>query len=162
MNPFENRPTEVANLLNPAFCGEILLRAIAQYRTTSGQAFPYALAFLVLPIVLHKRTRESIPLRTRQQLHAWLQEHQEVRVGFAERAKEMVPFTSETVMFLLQLNQLAVSDRGELLIRRRSGARRVQTTAEIEDCYKKALLVGRWFARSGAVENVFAMWGVKP
>lgn len=162
MNPFESRPMEVANLLNPAFCGEILLRAVTQYRTTSGRAFPYALAFLVLPIVLHKRTRESIPPRTRQQLHAWLQEHQDVRVGFSERAKEMVPFTNETVIFLLQLNQLSISDRGELFISRRSRTRRVQTTAEIDDCYSKASLIGRWFARSGAVENIFAMWGVKP
>ena len=162
MNPFESRPIEVANLLNPAFCGEILLRAVTQYRTTSGRAFPYALAFLVLPIVLHKRTRESILLGTRQQLHAWLQEHQDVRVGFAERAKEMVPFANETVMFLLQLNRLSVNDRGELLANRRSRVGQVQTTTEIEDCYNKASIIGRWFARSGAVENVFAMWGVKP
>lgn len=162
MNRWENRPIEVANLLNPAFCGEILVRAIAQYQTTSQEPLPYALAFLVLPIVLHKRTREQIPAQARVQLHAWIQQHQNLRVGFADRASQMVPITNESIMFLLQLNQLSIDRQGRLATRTRRGARKVPTSEEIDDCYRKAQVVGRWFARAGASENVFTMWGVKP
>ncbi len=162
MNLWENRPVEVANLLNPAFCGEILIRAVSQYERTSQQPFPYGLAFLVLPIVLHKRTREQIPAPARVQLHAWLQQHQDVRVGFAERTKQMVPITSESLMFLLQLDLLSIDQLGRLVARPRRRMPRIPTSREIDDCYNKAGIVGRWFARAGASENVFTMWGVKP
>jgi hypothetical protein len=159
---WENRPIEVANLLNPAFCGEVLFRAISECQATSRQPFPYALTFLVLPIVLHKRTREQIPIPARVQLHAWLQQHQDVRVGFAGRTKQMVPITYESMLFLLQLNQLSIDEQGHLIARIRRRPPQLQTSLEIEDCYRKARIVGRWFARAGASENVFTMWGVKP
>jgi hypothetical protein len=162
MNRWENRPIEVANLLNPAFCGEILVRVVSEYQRTSGKPFPYALAFLVLPIVLHKRTREQIPMPARVQLHAWLQQHQDVRVGFADRTKQMVPITNESMLFLLQLSQLSIDQQGHLIARIQRRIPQIQTSLEIDDCYRKARIVGRWFARAGASENVFTMWGVKP
>ncbi len=37
-----------------------------------------------------------------------------------------------------------------------------QDEGEIDDCYRKADFVGRWFARAGTVTTIYAMWGVKP
>jgi Family of unknown function (DUF6521) len=162
MNRWEERPIEVANLLNPAFCGAILLRAISEYQRTSQEFFPYALTFLVLPIILHKNTREQIAPQTRVQLHAWIQQHQDVRVGFADRASQLVPITNESIMFLLQLNQLSIDQRGRFEAHTQRQTLRVPTSEEIDDCYRKARIVGRWFARAGVSENVFAMWGVRP
>lgn len=164
MKPWENRPIEVAHLLNPAFCGEVLRRAIGQYNeTVAPRLFSYPLAFLVLPIVLHRRTRETISPTTREQLHVWLQAHQDVRVGFAERAKRMVPVTNETIAFLLQVGAITVDDMaGIALVRQRRRRSFEQTDDEIVDCYKKAGIIGRWFARAGSVANVYTMWGVKP
>src|SRR6266699_1933084 len=72
---WEERPVEIANLFNPAFCGEILRRCISSYQQTNSLPLPYPLLFLVLPIILHRDTRERISPRQRLTLHAWLQKH---------------------------------------------------------------------------------------
>ena len=40
MTLWETRSTEVANLLNPAFCGELMLCCIKTYMETSKKPFP--------------------------------------------------------------------------------------------------------------------------
>jgi hypothetical protein len=163
VKPWEDRPIEVAHLLNPAFCGEVLRCAVQKYNEFARWLFPYPLSFLVLPIVLHRQTRESISLTTREQLHVWLQEHQDVRVGFAERAGRLVPFTKEALTFLLQVGTITVDDAAGLKLTR--GARRrwdITREDEASDCFRKAEIVGRWFARAGSPANIYTMWGVKP
>lgn len=160
MNTWEERPTEVANLLNPAFCGQLLRCAVQEHQRVSSRPLPYPLAFLVLPIVLHKATRERIRSNIRQPMHAWLQDNQEVRIGFAERAKELVPITNESLAFLLQLGVLSLDDQAGMRVRIRRNADG-QAEGEVPDCYLKSTLVGRWFARSGSA-TIYTMWGVKP
>ncbi len=162
MKKWEHRPIEEANLFNPAFCGELLRRAIANYNATSQSEFPYPLSFLVLPIILHRQTREAISPNNRQ-LHVWLQNNQSVRVGFAERTRSLVPITNEALVFLLQVNSAVVSEMAN--IRLLSPPRTINNSygdEEVRDCFKKAGIVGRWFARAGSAGNIYTMWGVKP
>jgi hypothetical protein len=56
MSAWNDRPTEIANLLNPAFCALLLAQAVRGYQEETKVGLPYALAFLVLPLVLHKPT----------------------------------------------------------------------------------------------------------
>lgn len=163
MKRWQHRPIEEANLLNPAFCGELLRRAIAFYNKNSEDKFPYPLSFLVLPIVLHRNTRESISPTTRDQLHVWLQNNQTVRVGFADRAKSLIPITTEALNFLLQTENIVINDAAGLSLTK--GLRAIdenQGDEETRDCYRKAEIVGRWFARAGSAANIYTMWGVKP
>ena len=75
MKPWVLRPPEEANLLNPAFCCVTLAAAVLGYASVDKTGIPYPLTFLVLPTVLHKATRESLPSnRTRTSLAAWIQE----------------------------------------------------------------------------------------
>ena len=163
MMHWEERPIEIANLLNPAFCGEILRRCIKSYQKTNSQNFPFPLIFLVLPIVLHRETRERILPRQRQSLHAWLQGHQDLKIGFAERASELVPVTREAIIFLLQSNTIKLDETAGLVnLPSKKVSIKGQEQGEIADCYNKADLVGRWFARAGTITTIYAMWGVKP
>lgn len=161
MSPWETRPIEIAHLLNPAFCGEVLRRCIRSYNSAGPRQFPFPLVFLVLPIVLHSNTRESIPANTREHLHVWLQGHQNVRIGFAERARDMVPITKEAIAFLLQVRAVAVNDLAGLRLTRYV-ARNITVNEEIADCYRKAEILGRWFARAGTPAIIYTMWGVRP
>jgi hypothetical protein len=163
VKPWKKRPIEEANLFNPAFCGEVLRRAIGIYNGNSQNTFPYPLVFLVLPIVLYRKTREVISPRTQEQLHVWLQNNPSVRVGFAERAKSLVPITNESLNFLLQINNVILDDTAGLCLR--YNLRQIRPPLgdeEIRDCFKKGEIVGRWFARAGSVANIYTMWGVKP
>ena len=163
MKSWENRPIEIANLLNPAFCGEVLRLAVGEYVKARQAAFPYSLAFLVLPIVLHRATRESIRKGERRQLHVWMQDNQEVRIRFAERASDLVPVTRESIAFLLQVNALNMDAQAGLRVvaQRRSRAS-TEPRGEVADCYQKAINVGRWFARAGSPTTIYTIWGVKP
>ena len=162
MKQWKYRPIEEANLFNPAFCGEILRRAIGAYNISAQNKFPYPLTYLVLPIVLHRPTREAIALQNRQ-LHVWLQNNQRVRVGFAERAKSLIPITNEALNFLLQIKSVSVDESAGLnLLRQPRAINNTYGDEEIRDCFKKAALVGVWFARAGTAGNIYTMWGVKP
>jgi len=33
---------------------------------------------------------------------------------------------------------------------------------EISDIFKKAEMVGNWFAKSGNVQTIYAFWGIRP
>jgi hypothetical protein len=159
---WEARPFEIAYLMNPAFCGEILRRAIVRYFETAGYPFAYPLAYLVLPIVLHRKTRESISAKSSEQLHAWLQKYPEARIGFAERARFLVPITNESLAFLLQARAVFIDKHaGIRTVGRRSNSL-PPDEHEVTDCFRKAGHIGRWFARAGSTANIFTMWGVKP
>jgi hypothetical protein len=164
MVPWDERPSEVATLLNPAFCGEILRSSIAAYSKITSEGMPFSLLYLVLPIVLHSKTRSMIAVQNRQ-LHIWLKDHPVLKIGFAERARDLVPITREAVMFMLQFNTLSFDNTGNL--RAQTSRPRTQLSqsigsAEVSACYRTAGVVGRWFARAGTPATVYAMWGIRP
>lgn len=160
---WEERPVEIANLFNPAFCGEVLRRCINSYQKTSSLPFPYPLIYLVLPIVLHRNTRERISPRQKLTLHAWLQRHPDLKISFAERASEFISIAREALIFLLQVGAVRLDEQAGLISQPyRNVSIAGQEEGEIADCYRKAELVGRWFARAGTVTTIYAMWGVRP
>lgn len=163
MLPWEKRPAEVANLLNPAFCSILLRDSIVDFQREKEQGMPYSLSFLVLPLVLHKPTRETLPRNIRTQLHVWLQRKPEVRVGFSERTRHLVPYTKEALVFGIQEDVIVVSGSGTLISGdRRLGSLPWSRDAEPSVCRNKARFVGRWFARAGDISTVFTMWGICP
>ncbi len=71
LRTWENRSVISANLLNPAFCGEVIRRTIWGYNSNSeNEKIPFSLLSLILPIVLHKDTREKMPLRSSTYFHS--------------------------------------------------------------------------------------------
>jgi hypothetical protein len=61
MKQWIQRPREEANLLNPVFCCTILASSIVSYMSVDVEGMPYPLALMILPVVLHKATREALP-----------------------------------------------------------------------------------------------------
>jgi hypothetical protein len=162
MTVWEERPIEVANLFNPAFCGETIRLCVKSYVNEAGSGLPYLLSFLVLPVVMYGDTRVTMVARRYAFLYNWLQDHPHLRIEFAERVRELLPFSRESLMFLLQINALTLDDDGTLKPTqyRRKGVRS-QNEDSIKDCYDKAELLGKWFARAGDVTTIYAMWGVQ-
>ena len=158
---WEKRPIEIASLLNPAFCGELIRQCIESYQKAESQPFPFPLVYLILPIVLHKKTRETIV--SQRQLHVWLQAHENVKIGFADRTRELVPITKEAMLFLFQVGAIEVDEQAGLRVA--SYQRRIppsQPEGEISECYRTAVVIGRWFARAANVPTIYALWGVRP
>jgi hypothetical protein len=159
------RPTEVANLLNPAFTGAALRMAVSGYVGEAKVGMPFELAFLVFPFALHRATRSRLPRAVSTLLHTWLQENRDVVVQFPERAKSLVPFTKEAIVFTCQRDVLTLDDEGAI----HPGNAKLKKLAsyrtasdEIKDALGRAEFVGRWFALSGSPVTILTLLGVRP
>lgn len=153
------RSHEERALLNPAYGGQLLLTAAAEY----GEAgFPFPLSFFVLPLVLHKKTREALPTTIRTSIPMWLQRNPDVKVGFDERVEKTVPITREAVAFLMRHGKLEVLAGGSLRVRNPLKAEKDPGSQEIKESLLKARFVGRWFLRAGTPATVFALFGIRP
>lgn len=162
MRSWEQRSTEVAYLLNPSFCGRIIYQAIKVYSEQSNRPMPFPLVYLILPLVLHKKTRERISSVTQMQI--WIQRNPDVLIGFAERANSMVKVTNEGVEILLQSGVINLTNNAELeqCNLKKSLSPSKYTNDEIKKCITKSSNVARWFAKAGTVETIYTSWGVRP
>lgn len=96
---WEKRPFEIANLFNPAFCALLLRDAVEGYQKENPEGMPYPLFVFVLPLVLHKTSRERMPQRISSAMHAWLKKNEELRIGFVKRVRHMLPYSKESLIF---------------------------------------------------------------
>jgi hypothetical protein len=165
MRRWEDRPQEVAHLLNPAFCGQVIYECAVSYAAQSERGMPYALAFLVLPIVLHPGTQQTMNSRTRHFL-VWVNSNQHIKVGLAERARSLIPYSREAMTFLYQMHIVAISAAdaslsivGQLRQRHR---RVLQAGDDTRACLGKSAVLGKWFARVNSPATIYASLGLMP
>jgi hypothetical protein len=165
MRPWQDTPPEVANLLNPAFCGQILFRAVKAHMKESNMPMPYPLAFLVLPLVLHGRTRQSIKATTKH-LQVWLNGNQPIKVGLSARARSLVPYTRQALAFVNQTGAVNLALPEATLIAadrlRTVRNRKFPQSDETKECISKAEVLGKWFARANSTTTVYASLGLMP
>ncbi len=123
---------------------------------------PFPLIYLILPLVLHRRTRERIKSVTQMQI--WIQRNPDVLIGFADRTKSMVQITNEAVKFLMQSGIVTLSNNAELELAKlfKSLSASIYTNDEIKECIKKSSSIAKWFAKAGTVETIYISWGVRP
>jgi len=153
---WKDRSHEERHLLNPAFCSTILWHAgkgATNRAAPPRQALSFIEAFLVLPIVLHQKSRESLPIRINTSLPVWIQSQPLLIASLPERAKALVPYTKEAITFGC-CSPLFYIDNNEISLRKSSG--------EVQECMKKAEFLGKWFAHTGSPETVFTLFGVRP
>jgi hypothetical protein len=168
MNAWEHRPHEEAVLLNPAFSATLIWSAARGYESvdpqSSKRALPLELAFLILPIVLHRPTREELPPSVATSLPVWIEAHPLIRARLGERARILVPFTREALLFAGVHHFLSISVEGLSTDERwKATVSRViqDCTDEVAVCVRRAEFIGRWCARTGDAPTVMALLGVR-
>jgi hypothetical protein len=135
----------------------------AYQKENSSLNFPYPLLFIVLPILLHQESRKSLPKRTDKSFFDWIAENQHLKIHFAQRAKGLVPFIREAIIFLLQHNAIEFQQNGKLLVKEyRKKKITDENKEEIEEIFDKASFLGRWLSKAGDTKTIFAVLGVKP
>ncbi len=165
MKPWSERPTELAYLFNPAYCGWLLREAFEGYAAEKPGGMPLPVAYLVLPVVLHKPTRDLLPRAVATTLQSWLQQHPEARVNAAGRTAELAAFTREALVFLGTRGHLVVADDGGVTTAGKFKPVKgplVERSVDLKEAIQKAKFVGRWFALAGTPASVFQAWEVCP
>ena len=167
MPRWENRPVEIANLLNPAFCAVLLQDTLKAYVEINNFGMSYPLMFVVLPVVLHKATRNKFPKTTQTTLSEWLQSHSDIRLAFVERTRQLVPYTKEALIFGFQQGIFLLDENNEngyILPTKKDLASLPSWSKNSEpfDCREKAKFTGRWFAQTGDASTIYKTFGIRP
>ena len=167
MNRWSERPSEEQRLLNPAFCSVLLWHAALGYvmESRGHLAMPFEESFLVMPMVLHRETRNSLPRNAVTSLAAWINTYPLARATIADRGKLLVHFTKEALYFggvhgLLRFPHGGLQANSDW----RGKIRRIlnDSSDEVRLCNKRSEFVGKWFARTGGPETVLTFLGVRP
>lgn len=159
MRQWKERTPAVAEMLNPAFLSLTVAAAAVGYQRESQAALPLPLAFLVAPLVLHRETRELLPIRVNSHLSKWVMDNPVIAAGFGDRARVLVGPVREGLRFGLRVGGLELVEGG--LVGQLENPK-PSTTGDIAAVYRKATFVGRWFAQLDTPTTAFALLGVTP
>lgn len=170
MTPWDNRAQEELALFNPSFCATLLWCAAegathVENATNLTHGPESELLYLVLPLVLHRVTRDALPRDTRTSLLTWTNSNSLLCLLLAERARVLVPFTREGLNFggrysLLRWDRQTVVANSSFKKKNEGYAKK--STTEVQDCIRRASFVGKWFQRTGDASTVMAILGVRP
>lgn len=170
MTAWQERTIEQRNLLNPAFCAVVIWHLARGYRTESvslvGEpaGLPLELAFVGASLVLRGRTRDQLPSTIATSLATWVHDHPLERsavtkgvVVLREPVREALLFGAQRGVLSLDGRQLEAND--ERIKKINSYLR--ASSAEVRECTRQAVFVGRWLCKAGAPPTVLALLGVQ-
>jgi hypothetical protein len=162
MKSWQERPIEIRNLFNPAFCGLVMYRAIASFQEVDKAGMPFSLSLLVLPLCLQRQSREIIRKGNRSYFLKIVAEHPEMQVNFARRCSDVFPFTLEALGMLMHIDVLVISPEGRLLTGPGAVRKAVSGRPETVETQRAAAYLGKEFARIGDRATIYTTLGIRP
>lgn len=159
-----DRPAEEARIFNPAFCSELIGRAAGGYYRARQEALSVTVAFLVLPLSLHRPTRELLPRKANTSFAGWIAEHGTSLAELPGRVKRLRPISREALLFALSHKLLAIEVGGFIPGAKinRFPSRFDLSTEDVDATRRAAGLLGRWFANQDAQISILKGMGVAP
>lgn len=156
--------SEEIALFNPAFVARLLHAVVNEYEAAATRDMPVPLAFLAIPLVLHKPTRDDLPAHASSQMQTWIREHPRHLVELDGRVHRMRSFIGLAVRFGVQHGVLtsAAGGIGVGTVKRRPRGHAELESAEVGGCLRAASFLGRWFARQPDTATLLALWGLQP
>lgn len=139
-----------------------MFRALAGFEEEDDRGMPFSLSLLVLPLSLHKDSRDVIASRPRSYLLKTAEKNQQIMVGFADRVTQMLPYAFEGFGLLMERGCIAVTDDGRIQTVHKKVRKTVDGTAETVACQKVARVVGKEFARIADRATVYTTFGIRP
>ncbi|MBN8523816.1 MAG: hypothetical protein J0M02_00625 [Planctomycetes bacterium] len=162
MKKWNQRPFEIRNLFNPAFCGLVLFRALQGYEERDVGGMPFSLSLLVLPLCLHKNSRDIISGSPRSYLLKVTEKNQQVMVGFADRVTMMLPYAFEGFGLLMERGCIVVANNGHIQTVPDKVRKTINGTEETASCQKVARIIGREFSRISDRATIYTTFGIRP
>lgn len=158
------RPSEEARHFNPAFCAELTCRTVCEYFKSRQAGLSFATAFLILPLTLHKPTRDVLPGRANVVFAGWIAELNPLLAELPGRVSRLRPITREALLFGIRRELLAIQDGGLVPGAKpiRLNAKLALTTDDVNEARSAAGLLGRWFGNQGTQSAILQGMGVSP
>lgn len=162
MKRWDQRPFEIKNLFNPAFCGIVLFRALQGFEEEDSDGIPFSLVLLILPLCLQKNSRKVMMENPRKYLLKIIETNPELLVGFANRVTNMLPFTFEALGLLMERGCFIVTQNGRLKTQSTKIRKSIKGTEESISSQRVARFLGKEFARIADRATVYTSFGIRP
>lgn len=162
MKQWNKRSVIEAALFNPAFCGELLTKTVTSYNTTSklGQ-FPYAMSYLILPLLLSEDFFLALPKRATTNFVSWVVTNEHLLIGLDGRVKSMKAYTDESLMICLLSGLLSLGNNGSLMAGEANFNKlRNNNRDDVDALSKRAEIIGAWLGKAGDVTTVYSLLGI--
>jgi hypothetical protein len=122
---------------------------------------PFVLAATILPITLHKPTRDLLPSRITASFSNWAQSNAQIRIGLGERLNDLLNFTCEGMFFAATNGAIELLPDGSSNFKG-PDIKRKDFGGDVPEIVKAAYFWGRWMAIAGSVRTVFYQLGLQP
>lgn len=145
---------------NPAFCAAVLAQFCEAHHQYQEREPALVTAYLVLPIALSEdlaATFEGCNKSTG--LLVWLERSPSVLAGLSGRANATLPITTEAIRFGCIAKLLRLEESGEMASMNMKIPRAV-VAGVAGGAFKRARLLGGWFAGAGSARAVIEAMGV--
>lgn len=162
MKTWNLRPPEIRTLFNPAFCGLVLAHGIKGYNQDTKSQIPFSLTLLILPLCLHKRTREQILENKQSYLTKIIEMHPDIRVNLANRTKGLFPYTMEGFAYLMKSGLIQIDEGGGVILIKKSIVNILKGSQDTQDCQRAAILIGKKFGKVKDKVTVYTTLGIRP
>jgi hypothetical protein len=150
-------------MLNPALIASVLVIAVQEYSERRKDPLLAAHAFLIVPLVLHRDTRERLPIRSSSHWTKWVSDNPVLIAGFPARALALREHVREGLRFGLRYGVLSLDGFGGLVLGQTSATIPGRTAeGDIRDLLTGAQRVGRWLTKLELPATAFALLGMRP
>lgn len=160
----DQRAPEEAHHFNPAYCGALSFEFVRAYEKAKNTPTSFALVFCALPITLHPATRDRLPTSIVTRLFPWLENNPDIRVGFADRARNLTPYVREALLYAAARQAICFNSSGVITTGPQSASftQRAleETTTDVRETVNATKKVARWFAAAGDTPTILAAWGI--
>lgn len=162
MNAWQNRPIEVRNLFNPAFCALNLYCAIKDYEGVNKEGMPFSLSLLILPLCFHESTSSYLFAKNRTYFLKNITNNPLIISGLDRRVRDLNLFTIESIKFLLHINAINIDQEGKIRANRIKLKRMEFFGQSHQKIIKVASYLGKQFAKVNDRSTIYISLGIKP
>tara|TARA_R110001583_G_scaffold170326_1_gene323742 strand:- start:102 stop:572 length:471 start_codon:yes stop_codon:yes gene_type:complete len=148
--------------VHPAFCALLYASLVDGYNSKCKVLIPIYLPYILVPILLHKESRRSLPKTSASKFHKWLQNEPHIVVGLDKRINSLEPYISRSSMFLNAQGLLAVDNEFRISISNRSKFKKMAKDAEyISEYIEAAKNFGEICGKFNSESTMLTLLGVK-
>ena len=149
---------------NPPFCCTILTASVVGYKIGNNHGMPFSIAYLIFPLVLHRYTREALPISSKTSLAAWIEENPTIKFKFFDNLISLKPFVGEAILFGTKFGWLSYENGFINTDRKNNQINNIafnKSDGEVRECILRARVIGKWLSNSGTTETIMGLFGVK-
>ena len=154
---------ELTSFFNPAFVALNIYALAEGYVKNNDKGIPLPLIYIAIPLSIHARTRSLLPATAAKKFHAWIQENQEILIGFGQRAAAMKQRVDQGLMVAHSAGLTEITSASSIIpIKKPRGTKSVLNYGDLKECFVAANRIGQMLSKIPDQSFVYYLLGIRP